>query len=79
MADQTFLYGLKLVEVNLSTPWPEGRGLLFDKPFDKLKAVSVSNGSRPRVEPGGSRFTLSRAFYPVFNGGASRGRTGERR
>jgi hypothetical protein len=37
------------------------------------------NLSTHRPEGGAcSRFTLSRAFYPVFEDGTSRGRTGER-
>jgi hypothetical protein len=37
-------------------------GMPFDKPSDKLKAVSVPNGSRPRAQPRGS------ACLPVGRG-----------
>jgi len=33
--------------VNLSTPWPEDRGL----PFDELKALSVAEGLEVHPEP----------------------------
>jgi hypothetical protein len=54
------------------------RGMPFDKPFDKLKAVSLSNGSRPRVEPRGSGLILSGASYPDLKIGASAVSSAER-
>jgi RNA polymerase sigma-70 factor, ECF subfamily len=64
--------------VNLSTP---RLSLHFPRDDElaepKAAGVCLSTSSRPRVQPRGSRFTLSRAYFPALKGGASRGRTGK--
>jgi hypothetical protein len=56
--------------VNPSIFQPKGWNLPFDKPFDELKVVSVSNGSRVRVQPRGSGLTLSGNLFHALKDGA---------
>jgi len=53
------------VHVNLSAPRPEGRGL----PFDKLRALNPSKGSRFTPSTSLRAGSEPRSLSPPFNGG----------